>query len=531
MTLKTNESGVTKWPPGERLLLVLILTCTLMIGAYLVLRYRGQWMESDSGGMISYIASMQRTGELQGTTRVYTHGFTYQALSLYVMATTGLSSLTLQTIVFPPLAVVGLGLAAAALYTQVARSKRVALLSTLFLTLQPDLLFVTIRASHEKLDWPLTMVALLLFYRSIGRSPRTTWVYVGLFYLVVFAMASVNLFFASSFLVAIMVSLLLGQTVRMFRQRRRLGTQSDLSRLIYVSLSCGVVIFVFMVYVYPPALAYVKTLSHAWDRTSALVLGFQETAEPYASIPAAWVSRPVYLGLTAFTWVILAVSFLAWLWRGKQILFSRIEFDLARDLDWLLYAGFAVQVAMGVIVDLSGVLSSNMQLRILPGFVIWGVVFFTRAMWGVFEHPWLSGWKRRFAIGLIVIALTWFAVAAAFKATNEPVLGNWWLFYTQSEDAALLWSNEYIDTGPIWTAVDDRVRTGFRVQHLEDTQNVGLDSFAIKFYDRYLLLSTAERFRRIRMGVGALVTWDWHSVYDNGEVSMAHRRPRTPYQR
>lgn len=532
MSPETGRPSSARRLPKEHLLTLAILLYALMIGTYFVLRYGGQWMETDSAGMIYYIEQMRRAGGLQSPERVYDHGFGYQALSLSVMAATGLSSQTLQTVVFPLLAVLGVGLAAFALYSQAARSRLVAALATLLLLLQPDLLFATMRGSHEKLDWPLMIVAVLLFYRSINQPVRTAWIYIGLCYMVVFAFATVNVFFASSFLIAIIASLVLGRAVSVFQRRRTSRSGSDLERLIYVGLSCGLLIFVIMFYIYPPAAGYLRIVQHATDRVGELLLGFERTGQPYASIGTAWLSQAVYLGLTAYTWLLIALSFVAWLYRGKQILWDVVDFHLARSLDWLLYAGFAIQVALGIAIDLSGALSANMQLRAFPGFVIWAALLLAHAIWQVFGSLWVSGWKRRLSLGLAGLAVACFAIAAVFKATNEPLVGNWWLFYTTSEDNALYWTNQHVGDAGIWTGVDSRVAAGFTAKHALNAEgSVRFSSFAISPYDRYMLSSSGERFRSLRMGIAVHSSWVWNHVYDNGEAFIAHKRPETPFQR
>jgi hypothetical protein len=299
--------------PRPRSFVMLVLLYALLIGGYFVLRYGGQWVEGDSAGMTRLIEIMREEGVLQPVQEFYAHGFGYQAVSVFVLTATGLSPQVLQTMVYPILAVIGLGLVSFAFFSQLVRSRQAAVLATLFLLLQPDLLFVTMRGSHEKLDWPLMIVALLLFYRSVDRPLLITVVHVGLFYLAVFALTTVNVFFASSFLVALILGLLLGQVVSVFLHRRLSRDPSGLGRLTYVSLSCGILLFTFMAYLYPVALADLRTMRSIWDQASTMALGFEAKAQPYDYIQVGWVSQPVYLGLTVFTWLLIALSFVAWL--------------------------------------------------------------------------------------------------------------------------------------------------------------------------------------------------------------------------
>jgi len=532
MNSSSDRSRSTSGPSGARPLAALLLLYALAVAGYSVLRYRGQWTECDTATMTRIIEVMRDQGVIHPTGPAYSHGFCYQVVSLAILSATGLSLQTLQITVYPFLAVIGLGLTALAFYTQVTRDGRVAVLAALLLLFQPDVMFVTLRGSHEKLDWPLMMVALTLLYRSVGQPLRTMAVYAGLFYLTVFAMIATNVFFASTFLVAILLSLVLGLAAGVILRRRRPTPPTDLRRLTYVSLSCGVLLFAFMAYVYPPALSDLRTLRTIWDQVSALLLSFEPRGQPYAYIPFAWVSPRVYLGLTAFTWLLVASSLAAWLWRGKRTLDGRENLGLHESLDWLLYAGFAIQVVLSVIVDFAGVLAENMQLRVFPGFTVLAVCLLARAAWRVAASPWLCGWRRGIALGLTGLAVAWFALASVFKATNEPVFSNKWGFYSTSEDSAVYWADSHVRFGNIWAGLDERISALFQTNYGGRSQSRNVyDIYAFKPQDRYVLFSEHERERGLRMGMAMPSVLGWIRVYDNGEVYLYHKRPQTPYQR
>src|SRR3970040_732571 len=112
-----------------------------------------------------------------------------------------------------------MGISALAVFYQVARNWYVAALSALFLFLQPDVLFVTLRGSHEKLGWPLIVIALTSLCGSVDLPSRKLAVHIALFYGVVFGMIATNVFFASTFLTAITVSLLLGDALISVRRQ------------------------------------------------------------------------------------------------------------------------------------------------------------------------------------------------------------------------------------------------------------------------------------------------------------------------
>ena len=514
------------------LLGVALLLYGLALAGYYVARYRGMWMEGDTSHITRTIEVMQKEGTLSPPGGAYVHGFGYQATAVMLLSATGLAPQALQTLIYPFVALLALGLASQAFYARMARDRNVAILASLLLLLQPDVLFVTLRGSHEKLGWPLMMIALILLYRSIGQPVRKIAVYVSLFYAAVFAMIAVNVFFASTFLTAVVLGLILGLIILAFLRRRERLLPTDLSRLVYVTASGGILVFVFLTNIYPVALSNLRLLRTIAEQVSALLLSFEIRAQPYEYISFGWTSPRVYLGLTIFTWLLIVGSFAEWLRRGRRILDGRDALSLRESLDWLLYAGFALQVAVSIVVDFAGVLSSNLQLRVFPGFTVLAAGPFARGIWRVTSRRWFQGRIRRVGLVLALLAVVWFALASVFKASNEPSFSNKWGFYSWPEDASLRWTDEYLRFATVWTAFDGRLSAAFASNY--GYRSTGGNTYAaitFKPEDRYVLFSESERWRGLRLGLAMPAVASWNRVYDNGDVYLYHRRPLTPYQR
>ncbi len=517
-------------PPQARLLAVGLLLYGLAVASYFVLRYAGQWAEGDTARITQAIEAVQAQGTIHPTGFAYQHGYGYQSVSVAVLAITGLDPQTLQTVVYPLLAALGLGITALAFFYQVARNWYVAALGALFLFLQPDVLFVTLRGSHEKLDWPLMMIALTLLYGSVHLPPRKLAIHVALFYGVVFGMIATNVFFASTFLAAITVSLILG--LALVTVRKQHYASNDLRRLTYVAASGGVLVFIFMVYVYPLALANLRLLETIADQVSALLLGFEIQSQPYAYIANAWISQEAYLGLTAFTWLLIAASALEWLRRGRDILTGREGLSLRESLDWLLYAGFALQVAASVLVDFAGVLGANLQLRVFPGFTVVAVIVLARGVWRLVSAPDFRGWARRAALIVTGLAVAWFSLASVFKATIEPLWSNKWMFYSVPEFAGLRWAETYVREASIWTGFDERLIVTQQLNYgPRSTSGNRYAAFSFNPEMGYVLWSENERLLGLRRGLAMPPVLSQDRVYDNGDVQLYHRRALSPYQR
>jgi len=524
--------GMAGRKPRVSLLIVGLLLYGLAVAGYFVSRYGSQWAEGDTARLTQAVEVLRDEGALHPLGVAYSYGFAYPAVSVALLSATGVEPQALQTMIYPFLAMLVLGLTSLIFFFQVAGDRYVAALGTLLLFLQPDVLFVTLRGSHEKLIWPLTMIALALLYRSVGQPLRVMAIHIGLFYLVIFAMITTNVFFASVFLTAVVLSLFLGSLLIVYQKRLGQWSATHLNRLIYVSGSCGVLLFVFMAYIYPLSLTNLRQLRSIVEKVSALLLSFEIKGSPYEYIPFAWVSPQAYWALTAFTWLLIITSFLEWLRRGRDILSGRAGLSLRESLDWLLYAGFALQLAASVLVDFSGALAGNLQLRVFPGFTVVAVILLARGLRRLLARPGFQGRVRRVALMLAGLAVAWFSLASVFKASSEPVWSNIWVFYTVPEAASLSWIEENLRYGTIWTGFNERIIAAFELNYKHSSANANIYSaFDFKPGARYVLFSETERLRGFRMGLAMPPILSRNLVYDNGEVRLYHKRSLTPYQK
>ena len=494
----------------------------LLIGGYYVLRYHGLWTETDTATISLTIESIRRTGILMPKDYYYQHGFGYQANSITLLYFTGLITQTLQSIYYPFLACAGLVLISYIFFREVLRDPRAAILASMLLLFQPELMFVTLRGSHEKMTWPLIMLALIFLYRSIGQPLRKMTIYVILFYMVVFAIDTTNVFFGSVFLVAVVISMTLGFIFfRFWRKNQSPIPRQDVQRLMYVSMSGGILMFLFIVYVYPPVLTNLRMFRTILDQLSALLLSFEVKAQPYGYISTGWINSQVYLMLTIFTWMVIGISLLEWLRQGWRMVKGKAVQGLAENLDWLLYTGFAIQIAISIIVDLSGALSANMQLRVFPSFTVVAIVFLVRSFKRpLASRPWHAT-QRRILLGATAILSAWFALASVLKSTNEPSLSNKWAFYIPAEKASILWVDTHLIKAEIWTIVDERLPTVFNSFYRMDSQSENHFQYGRFAYDiRFILITEFDRIRSERLGLQLPPISYWDQIYDNGQAKV-----------
>jgi hypothetical protein len=528
-----RENTLEKFSPPQSprsqfgIVFFIALLFGLMVAGYYVLRYHGLWTENDTSTITRAIDSMRQQAVLLPTRFFYQHGFGYQAVSITLLFATGLSTQTLQMIIYPFLAAAGLILTSFIFFREVLHDHRAAALASMLLVFQPDILFVTLRGSHEKLTWPLMMLALAILYRSFGQPLRKMAIYVGLFYLVVFAIDSTNVFFGSVFLVAVVLSMTLGFLLfRFWRNNRPPLPRPDVQRLMYISLSGGILIYIFIVYIYPPALANLRLFRNILDQLSALLLSFEIKAQPYGYITIGWINSKVYLILTIFTWMVIAASFLEWMRHGWKMIKGDAAQGLMENLDWLLYTGFAIQIAISIMVDLSGALAANMQLRLFPSFTVMAIVLLVRSIKRSLASEKLQPNLRKIVLTTGAVLSAWFALASILKATNEPSLSNKWTFFLPAEKAGIGWVDLHLHTTDIWSGVDERLATVFITYYRIDSQSGNTYLFGkINPATRVVLTTELDRWRANRLGFHLLPVSYWDQIYDNGQAQI-NRIPR-----
>lgn len=503
------------------------------IGTFLVARYSGQWAEADSATFTKIIRAFTQDGSLQPALGpVYPNGYLFQAISSFILALTGLDVMTLQQVLYPLLAVL-IVLPAWVLYRELTGSRLGASLATLLLCLQPELLFMILRSSHEKFTRILMLLCLFLLVRSFRLTNRP-WLlaaHVTLFYFAFFGLATSNNLIAHSFILAIAIAVLLGRLLA-GRTGGAPGQDAGLfRRFFYIVVIALLLVYLLLFYIYPPARHDLLVLKDISERIRALFIDVQSTGgsgatNAYLAVQNGWVSLPVYLLVSIANWIVLGVSFAIASVQGIRWLFlGRAPKTLESRLLWLLYVAFSVQGALSIVSDASGAVGSNLQHRLFPSFSIMAVAVVGDA---------LSRWRpRRFAGPIRAVLATSFAAIAilsAFKATNEPMVSNKWTFYRPSELAALDWTDAHLQKSAVWTEFDERLIVAYDTARGDSLNDNRFEGYGAQTRARTLVVTDISRLRADRRGEAVPLLPDAFRVYDNGEAQTYHLRPQTPYQ-
>jgi hypothetical protein len=519
----------TPLPPKRRsaALLAVLVAVAFLAGLYYTIRFGGWAMEVDAARQALAADGVLATGRLAHP-RAYGNGYEYAAQLALASLVTGLPLQPVQ--LASSLSVFILVLVAFVTYREFLDSAAWAALTVLLLLLQPDFLFYVLRGSHERNTWTFALLMLFLLLRSqrYAQKPARLLIYVALFYLTFWAMAASNLYFATTFTSAILIGLVAGWVLQRRGARDRAQGENRatvLRRLVTISVACLAMVYLFINYAYRPALTSYYYFRSLADRVGLVTLGAEAVAAPvgYAALGHVWRSSGIYLGLTGLQWLIAIASLVAWALEIPRLRTA----DYKRWLLWLLYTAFGALLAFGVFADFAGFLSANMQVRMFTPFAL----FSSALVAGLIRRGYLAldaRGRRLAAIGATGLAV-YAALAAAMKVSNDPTIGNLWLFYSPAEADAAAWAEAHVQD-EIWVDTWDHLANAleFRAGYGSAGQYTWgvLPSPA-----PYTLISELTRLRANRVGLSLPETRDQNRVYDNGTAQIYDRRALTPYQR
>jgi hypothetical protein len=463
---------------------------------------------------------------------------TFQSIAIFLIELSGIPIQTFEIYIFPSLAAL-LPIAAFTTYRSLTGRNSTALLATLILFVQPDFLFVTWRGSHEKFTWMMALLLLFLLSRSFAPNYRNKGIArnMVIFYFIAFAFISSNAFFASSFISALAISFIAAVVWIQLRTRIRRAApaevQTHLYRLFFLTLTCGVLLYIFFFHIYPPALNLLRAFRSLVDSLSALFLARSTTVtqvDAYTYVTSTWVDSRLFLVLSSLGFSVAGVSGLVWLSGVPRFLLKEVdEDDMPRFYVWLIYPAFALQLVLSVFADRSDTVGSNLQVRLFTPLMLVAIpltaigfhAFFVRLRWRL---------VRWFFLTASTLAFCLLPVLALFKATNEPLISNNWIFTGAAERAAADWIITYSIRPFIWEGRDVRLRFYASFYNTSFPAGSFRGGLVVPFGIRYYIRSQLEQLRWTRIGNVELYLDEEYLTYDNGDVQVIYRRPRTPYQ-
>lgn len=525
MSAIRNNNERAWWP------VLLPVGYALLTTVYIALRYGYRWAESDTALITEAARNVLAEGTITPAAGSYQHGFGYPALVGAVSSVTGLSITATQLIVLPFMSLV-IALAAFVAFRALTGNALLGAVAALLLLIQPEFLFVIQRGSHEKVTQLLVLLLIFLLVASLTRASQPVLVagFIVTFYLLAWTLIVTNSFFGSSFLASLVLALI-GALLALRFVRPLKIEERTVWRLTYASASCFVLLFIFVEWVYAPVQSSFDLFRSLLDRLAVLALSFQSEGSPYQTVGATWVAPWVQPLLSTFNWLVIGAAAAAWLWLALR--FRRAgaaETSPAQVILWLFAAAFAAIVGISIIIDLSGFLGANLQIRLFPFFMLFAIPLVVLVAADLARR--LPAGRPRRSLGAAVLVLfAGLAAAGILKATSDPLVSNKWIFFTDAEQQALAWTDRSLSSSDIWIGFDERLRTMQTTHHPVDPQQanrygIGPDDAA----SRYLFWSDVIERRGQRMTLPGPNTLTTDRIYDNGSARLYHRVPESPYQ-
>jgi len=223
----------------------LIIIYGFLSHLYFSSRYSGLIADGDTSTITKTIQAMQNQRTIF-TSYPYTSGF---GLQLIITFLSDITALSIQKLLILPMGFLYL-IIAYPLFLKFIKNKKTALLATFLLSLQPDLLFITGRGSHERFTFFLVLTSIFILIQLIftERDRKKFLIYLALFYVTTFALTSFNSWF-SAFLA---FSILFASLISFFLSKLLNIESSPSKKMFYI-----VIPFIILLYltpcIYPPS--------------------------------------------------------------------------------------------------------------------------------------------------------------------------------------------------------------------------------------------------------------------------------------
>lgn len=514
----------------------LVLAVSVLYAGYFVLRYGGLWTENDTSVFSREALRTVESGSILFPGQ-YVHGFGYPAWLSSLSLLTGVPAPILNTVVMPYVGMVMLVLSGFMAYRMLCGSDRVALLAVSLLFAVPDLLFSVLRGNHEKLNVFFMLAAIYLLLKGFQATERRrfgrTAIWVVLFDASIFANATANDYFASSFVAAMTLTVLGAYVLSVVRPVRH-AFHIPVPRLALRTSASWLLVLSFGLFLFRPASQDLQLIATTADKVNSLFLSLKPASNPYAIASQQWAGGATSTLLGTFRLLLFFGSigvWIFWLWRG---LIRRTLLSVGRSYLILLYGAFGLLIALSIPVDLVGLSSgTNLQLRNFTYFALlaapvlgWGL----RDLFRLWLHA--PGNRRRsahsvrpFAAGLVAIVVA----LGVVKTTVDPLVSNLWIFYSPTEHQALAEFLRPAQAGSLWVGPDNRLH--YVADNWDMYQLIGQVAAGPRVQETTDWLRSPQLVANMAAQGYPLPPFGQQDrVYDNGGAQVFHVAPQTPFQ-
>ncbi|MFA4849345.1 MAG: hypothetical protein WC626_06415 [Methanoregula sp.] len=549
----------------ETLCLILILAYGFFSHLYIISRYGGLVADGDVSYFTKAIQDFQVHGGIGEFVR-YSNGLGFQIIATEISDITGLTIPQVQLLPFGFFYLI----IAYLLFREFTDSKYTALIGAVVLSLLPDLLFITARGTHERYTFFLFLLSLFILvrYSKNSHSLQKSATYVAILYCSLLTMALINQWFFVLILIAIISTTFLGLIQSLFFKtngdpyKRMLFSIIPIILLSYLLVQFGtssntmfsgvMSIWLGKFFTFSPHVPVLPLLGvavllvlilyviHTRGNHFILQYGFNapinnlkknklERRILYVIVLLlflVWIpfvyyfiapsnttfhSPGIYFFLTGIYWIILPISVLMGLIIVKHYTIDKNSEYAHKNLGTLLFLSFFGLFGLSVFIDRiihSGV-GDNLELRVFPYLLVFSAGITACAVFEISTNIVKAPWKKLF-VGLIIVAFAIFSISSLLKATNDPSVSDFKIYYSPEEKNGINWLEINNPQSSI-TFREDRFSTAF-----------AFNSYDYAFKNVH---GTQENTADVFMGTHDYLrdpeNFDFHTIlYDNANVMI-----------
>lgn len=499
----------------ETLCLILILVYGFFSNLYIISRYGGLVADSDVSYFTKAIQDFQVHGGVGHYTR-YSNGLGFQIIATEISEITGLTIPQVQLLPFGFFYLI----IAYLLFREFTDSKYTALIGAAMLSLLPDLLFFTARGTHERYTVFLFLLSLFILVRFSKKSIsfKISTKYLVILYFCLLTIGLLNLFFCVLILIAIISTTFLG-LIQSFifktdgeSYKKILFCIIPILPLYYLLAQYGA--YSTYMFLYFTSDWYRRTFAliphvemlpllgltillvliiyaiHKWARHSILRHSFNVPIDSLKkiefngtisffivlSIFLVWLvfvyffiapsntsfhSPAIYFFLTGIYWIILPISALMGLIIVKRYVIDKNNEYANKNFGTLFLVSFFGLFGLSFFIDrvIHSGIANNLELRIFPYLLVFSVYGAACALSEIPTTIIKAPWKKLFVV-LIIISFGIFSISSLLKATNDPSISDYKIFYTPEEKNGFNWIEINSPKSSIWFE-EDRFSTAF----------------------------------------------------------------------
>lgn len=519
-----------------------LLMMALLYAAFFVLRYGGLWIENDTGVFSRQAAQLIHRGSIFFP-GVYNHGFAYTAWLSGLALATGVNPATFNTEIMPFFGIVLLVIPGYLAFNELLASKRMAALGAILLVTIPDITFSALRGTHEKLSMAFVCTGLYCLFKLMdtvtNRNRPRMLLWASLFLLVEFLNAGTNDYFASTFTFALTLTLGVGYILSNLRRVPTEENWGQTLRILGLCVLAAWLINLWVIFVvFPPEAQDLLLIRGALAKMSHLFTTLQPGSNPYTLASSLWASNAAFEIMNIFRWFILLVSGLMWGINVYQVLVRRQRLEKSRLLLISTYTAFALLVGASIPLDFSGLAAgTNLEVRNFTYVILLGIPLVAEAIYRVTHTQRLlrlgvlNLQVRKIARPTVIATMCILLLVGFLKVTLDPLVSNYWLFYTPQEAQALHFFWDHNRNQTLWTGPDDRLAFYAHSRLIANPKNNNVIGFeAVPFTYEYLyspLVRSSDLVLRFPI-------FDYQAnnrVYDNGGAQIYRVRSRSPFVR